>query len=127
MGGSGGGTGGATPPPLKNHNNIGFLSNTGPDPLKFAKLSSQHLMLGHHRHANEMPKMAFCWPVDDGPLIVEFGLPLPLSNKTKQKTTTKIPCQSWTPSDKTLWIRAWKFTQKCHCKIEIFVFPFGFR
>ena len=29
----GGGTGGPDPPPLKYHKNIGFLSNTGPDPL----------------------------------------------------------------------------------------------
>ena len=38
-GGGGGGTGGPyhthpPPPPLKNHKNIGFLSNTGPEPLK---------------------------------------------------------------------------------------------
>ena len=26
--------------PLKNHKNIGFLSNTGPDPLKITKLPS---------------------------------------------------------------------------------------
>ena len=43
------------PPPLKNHKNIGFLSNTGPDPLHFSKLPSQHLMLGHHLHASETP------------------------------------------------------------------------
>ena len=30
----GGGTGGPDPPPLKNHKNIGFSSNIGPDPLK---------------------------------------------------------------------------------------------
>ena len=36
-------------PPLKNHKNIGFLSNTCPDPLKITKLPS------HHRHASEMP------------------------------------------------------------------------
>ena len=30
----GGGAGGRTPTPLKYHKNIGFLSNTGPDPLK---------------------------------------------------------------------------------------------
>ena len=29
-----GSIGGPDPPPLKNHKNIGFLSNTGPDPLK---------------------------------------------------------------------------------------------
>ena len=35
--------------PLKNHKNIGFLSNTGLDPLKITKLPSQHSMSGHHR------------------------------------------------------------------------------
>ena len=29
-------------PPLENHKNLGFLSNTGPDPLKITKLPSQH-------------------------------------------------------------------------------------
>ena len=35
--------------------NIGFLRNTGPDPLKITKLPSQHSMLGHHRSASETP------------------------------------------------------------------------
>ena len=34
MGGSRGGGRGSGPPPLKNHKNIGFLSNTVPDPLE---------------------------------------------------------------------------------------------
>ena len=34
------------PPPPKNHKNIEFLSNTGPDPLEFSKLQSQHSTLG---------------------------------------------------------------------------------
>ena len=34
MGGSRGGHGVRTPPPLKNHKNIGFLNNTAADPLK---------------------------------------------------------------------------------------------
>ena len=42
-------------PSLKNHKNIEFLSNTGPDPLKFLKLPSQHSTLGHRRHASETP------------------------------------------------------------------------
>ena len=46
MRGSRGGDRGSGPP-LKNHKNIGFLSNTGPDPLKITKISSQHSMLGH--------------------------------------------------------------------------------
>ena len=36
------GTGGSGPP-LENYKNIGFLSNTSPDPLKIAKLPSQYL------------------------------------------------------------------------------------
>ena len=42
----GGGGGGARGPdqPLNNHKNIGFPSNTGPDPLKITKLPSQHSM-----------------------------------------------------------------------------------
>ena len=39
----------------KNHKNIEFLSNTGPDPLNFSKLPSQHSTLGHHRQASETP------------------------------------------------------------------------
>ena len=31
--------------PLENHKNIGFFSNTGPEPLKE---TSQHSMLDHH-------------------------------------------------------------------------------
>ena len=38
---------------MKNHKNIGFLSNTGPDPIKITKLTSQDSMLGHYRHASE--------------------------------------------------------------------------
>ena len=45
------GTGVQTPPPpLKNHNTIGFPSNTGPDPQKITRLPSQHSMLGHHMY-----------------------------------------------------------------------------
>ena len=36
---------------LKNYKNTGFLSNTGPDPLKMTQLQSQHSMWGHQRHA----------------------------------------------------------------------------
>ena len=39
MRGPRGGTGGPDPLPLKNHKNIGFLSNTGPDPLNNYKAS----------------------------------------------------------------------------------------
>ena len=53
MCGSRGGTGVQTPP--EKSRKLGFLSNTGPDPLKTTKLPSQHSMLGHHRHASETP------------------------------------------------------------------------
>ena len=54
MCGSRGETGGLDPPPhLKNHKNIEFLSNSNLDPPKITKLPSQHLMLGHQRHASE--------------------------------------------------------------------------
>ena len=52
MRGSRGGTGGPDPS-LKNHKNIGFLANTGPDPIKITKLPSQNSMLGCHRHASK--------------------------------------------------------------------------
>ena len=60
--GGGGGAGGPGPP--ENHKNIGFRSNTGPDPLQITKLPSQRSMLGHRRH-------------DDGPLKVVLGSPFP--------------------------------------------------
>ena len=39
-----GGAGGPDPPPLKNHKNIGILSNTGPDPLKKHKATKPDSM-----------------------------------------------------------------------------------
>ena len=55
-GSNGGGGGQGDVPPLKNHKNIGFLSNTGPDPKKNKKkLLSQYSMLGYHQHASDAP------------------------------------------------------------------------
>ena len=89
----GGGGGGDRGTPLKNHKNIGFLSNTGPDPLK------NHIAtkFGRHRQASETR-------FDDCPLIVVFGSFLPSST---QKKGGGSKLQSWTPSDKTFWIRVW--------------------
>ena len=45
------------PQPQKNHKNIPFLNNTGPEPLKIKKLQCtkpEHSMVGHLRHACEM-------------------------------------------------------------------------
>ena len=49
--------------------NIEYLSNTGPDPLTFSKLPSQHLTLGHHRHPSETP---FKWRFAGGPMMARF-------------------------------------------------------
>ena len=54
------------PPPLENHKDIGFYSNTGQDPLKITKLPSQHSMLGHDRHASETP---FKWRFAGEPMM----------------------------------------------------------
>ena len=50
-----GGGGQGVKTPLKNHKNIGFLSNTCPDPLKNHKATKPDSMLGHHRQDSEMP------------------------------------------------------------------------
>ena len=63
MGRSRRGTGGPDPPPQKKKKKkkkklsqkIGFLSNTGPNPLKIAQILRQISMLGHHRDASETP------------------------------------------------------------------------
>ena len=56
MGGSRRGAGDPDPPPpTVNHKTIGFLSNTGLDPLKITKLPRQHSLLDNHRHASETP------------------------------------------------------------------------
>ena len=47
-------------PHCKITKNIGFLSNTGPDPIEITKIPNQHSMLDH------------CWRVDGGPIIVVF-------------------------------------------------------
>ena len=56
-------------PHLENYKNIGFLSNTGPGPLKITKLQIQHSLLGHHRPASETP---FKWRFADGPLMARL-------------------------------------------------------
>ena len=56
--------------PLKNHKNIGFPSNTGPDPLKLQSYQASHSMMGHHRHARETP-FKWCivkWHFAGGPM-----------------------------------------------------------
>ena len=78
MRGSRGGGGRGSGPPLKNHKNIRFLSNTGPDPMKNRKATKPAFNMGHHQHASETP---FKWRFVGGPMvapiIVVFGSSLP--------------------------------------------------
>ena len=63
----GGGAGVQTfPPSLENYKNIGFLSNTSPDPLKNHKASNPAFNVGHHQPASETP---FKWRFAGGPLM----------------------------------------------------------
>ena len=66
-----------------------------------SQLRSQHSMLGIHWHASETPFNGVSlagrwWPAYSGTWI----LPPLINFKNKR-------CQSWIPSDKTFWIRAW--------------------
>ena len=47
----------------------GFLSNTGPDPLKIVKLLGQNSMLGHNWDASETP---FKWCFAGEPMVAGF-------------------------------------------------------
>ena len=77
-------------PPLKNHKNIGFLSNTGLDPLKITKLPSQHSILGHHQHTRETP---FKWHFTGGPMMARllWYLDPPSPHQPKKKHITVGP------------------------------------
>ena len=100
-GSKGGWAGGPDPPPLKNYKNIGFLSNSGPDPLKNHNAPEPAFNVGpssvcqRNNHLRGISLRA-----DDGPLIVVFGSSHPSS------TTLKKEHLSWAPSDKIFWIRA---------------------
>ena len=87
-------------PGVKNHKNIGFLSNSGPDPLKNYEPTEPAFNVGPSsaRQRNAV-LIAFGWWAHDDPLIVVFGSSHPHQLKTKR-------CQSVTPSDKIFWIRA---------------------
>ena len=91
-------------PPLKNHKNIEFLSNTGPEPL---------LMLGHHWPASETPLK---WRLAGGPMM---ALSLWYLDPHQLKKNKKKRCLRWTPSDKLFWISACK--RYIECWLGIFV------
>ena len=92
---------GSRPPPLKNHENIRFLSNTGPDPLKNHKATKPafNFRPSSARKRNAI-LMAFRWRTNDGPVIVNMDPPSPYQLKTKakkKKKKKKKRCQSRTP------------------------------
>ena len=72
------------------------------NPWKITKLPGEHSMPGHHWHASETP---FKWCFAVGPMMARLQWHLdPLRKKQKR-------CQTWTPSDKTFWVRAWVATK----------------
>ena len=77
------GGGGQGVHPLENYKIIGFLSNTGLDPLKITELPSQHSMLGHH-HFNDVSLADRWWPAKSG---ISIHPPL---IKLKNKTLSKL-------------------------------------
>ena len=70
---------------VKNHKNIGFLSNSGPDPLKNYEATEPAFNVGPSsaRQRNAV-LIAFGWRADDDPLIVVFGSSHPHQLKTKR-------------------------------------------
>ena len=96
-----------TPTPPKYHKNEGFLSNSGPDPLKN---HSYHPSIQRWPSSISSPakrhfdaiQMAFRWRPDDGPLIVVSGSNLSSSFKNKQRKKAVIVGP---PLTKTVWIR----------------------
>ena len=68
-----GGVPGVRTPLLKNNKNKGFLSNSGPDPLKNYEATKPAFNVGPSsaRQRNAI-YMAFRWPAQGGPLIVLF-------------------------------------------------------
>ena len=95
----GGDKGSGPPPPLKNHKNIGFSRNTGPDPLKNRNYQASIQCWAIISTPAKRHLIAFRWRADNGPLIVVLGSSL--SPHQLKKKLSKL-----TPSDKTVWIRA---------------------
>ena len=81
-------------PPEKSQN-IGFSSNTCPDPLKNRSCEAS-IQCWAFIGMPAKPLAGRWWPAESGTWI----LPPLINFKNKR-------CQSWIPSDKTFWIRAW--------------------
>ena len=90
----GGGVTGAPcppPPPPKNHKNIGFSSNTGPDPLKNHSYQASIQCLAIIGTPAKRHLMAFRWRADGCPLIVILGSCLPSSTTNKNVVKVRPP------------------------------------
>ena len=76
---------GSGPLPPENHKNVGFLGNTGPDPIKSQNYqASQHSMLGQHWHAK--------WRFSGRPIIARLKWYLDPSSPyhLKKKLNSKV-------------------------------------
>ena len=98
-----------SPPPPENYKNIGFLSNTCPDPLKKQKTIKPAFNFSPYsalqrRFAGGPTKPAF-----SGILIISLH---------KRKTKQNNRCQSWTPTYKIFLIRACLRICECACSSE---------
>ena len=69
----GGGGGRGSGPHLKNYKNIGYLSNTGQDPLKSTKLPKPAFNVGH-QSARQRNAIYICkWRFAGEPMMVRFS------------------------------------------------------
>ena len=76
--GGGGGGRDADHPPQKKHISIGFLSNTGLDPLKNHKANNQYSVSSHQG-----------WWADNCPLLVLFGSPHSFKKQNKTRARSR--------------------------------------
>ena len=96
-GGGGGGRWSGPRPLLKNHRNIGFHSNSGPDPLKKHKATKSALNVGPLAARTRNRHLNFKWRFAGGPMLVRILWYLdPLSSQQLKK---KKKPQSWTLLD----------------------------
>ena len=111
-----GGAGGPDPPSLKNHKNIGFSSNTGPDPLKnrsyqasiqcWAIIGTQakrHLMAFRWR----ADRNAINWRFAGGPIMARLKWYLDPSSPHPKKKVFKVgpPLTKLSWSAHEVWLK----------------------
>ena len=100
---------------------IGFLSNTGPDPLKNHKATKPAFNMDHHLPTSETP---FQWRFAAGSMMARFKCYLDHSSPhqsppppKKKKKKKKKRLQSFTPSDKTIQLLYMVPSQRADWKI----------